>query len=131
MATSSLQDPTTSADANKVRAMDRQARKAAIAEYKEREPAWGVFSVTCLATGEKWVGRSRHVDTEQNGLWFTLKLGTSVFPSLQNAWRQHGGDSFEFDELERLREDSLDFGRMDKLRERQDYWRARLRASPL
>ena len=71
--------------------MDRQDRKAAIAAYKERKPAWGVFAVICTATGETWVGRSRHVDTERNGLWFMLKLGASVHPALQAAWRPRGG----------------------------------------
>src|SRR5262249_18716115 len=35
--------------------MDREDRRAAIAAYKERKPAWGVYAVICTATGEVWV----------------------------------------------------------------------------
>src|SRR6202012_5198379 len=62
--------------------MDRQGRKAAVAAYKERRPAHGVYGVICTLTGEAWVGCSRHVDTQQNGVWFTLRLGTSPHASL-------------------------------------------------
>ena len=111
--------------------MDRLDRKAAIAAYKERKPAFGVFAVICSATGEAWVGCSRHVDTQQNGLWFTLRLGTSPHGSLQAAWSQHGEKAFRFEELERLREDFPEFARMDELKKRQSLWRSRLQAAAL
>jgi hypothetical protein len=56
--------------------MDRAARKAAVAAYKQRKPAYGVFAVICTATGEAWVGQSRHLDAQQNGLWFVQVRGT-------------------------------------------------------
>ena len=111
--------------------MDRQERKAAIAAYKERKAAYGVFAVVCTATGEVWVGRSRHVDSQQNGLWFTLGLGTSPHASLQAAWAQHGQREFRFEELERLRDDFPDMLRADELKKRQALWCARLQASAL
>jgi len=111
--------------------MDRQERKAAVAAYKEREPAYGAFAVVCTATGEVWVGRSRHVDSQQNGLWFTLRLGTSPHVSLQAAWKQHGERDFRFEELERLRDDFPEILRVDELRKRQALWSARLQASEL
>jgi hypothetical protein len=111
--------------------MDRQDRKAAIAAYKERKPAWGVYAVICTATGEAWVGRSRHLDTQKNGLWFALKQGGSPFASLQAAWRLHGESEFRFEELERLREDFSELGRLDEIKRRQTLWLARLHASAL
>ena len=111
--------------------MDRQSRKAAIAAYKERKPAYGVFAVICNATGEAWVGVSSHVDTEQNGLWFGLRLGTSPFAALQAPWKAHGEAEFRFEELERLREDFPQLSRGDELKKRQALWRARLQASNL
>jgi hypothetical protein len=111
--------------------MKPQDRKAAIATYKERGPAYGVYAVICNATGEAWVGRSRHVDTQQNGLWFSLKLGTSPHMSLQAIWDQHGEGDFRFEELERLREDYPALSRWDELKKRQDIWKARLDASCL
>jgi hypothetical protein len=111
--------------------MDRETRKAAVAAYKQRKAAHGVFAVVCTASGEAWVGRSRHLDTQQNGLWFALRHGSSPHRSLQAAWRLHGPDDFRFEELERLRDDFPPLGRPDELKRRQSLWTARLHASPL
>lgn len=111
--------------------MDRQARKAASAAYKERKPAFGVFGVICTATGQVWVGQSRHVDTQQNGLWFTLKHGSSPHRTLQAAWSAHGEGAFRFEELERLREDFPALSRPDGLKRRQALWAQRLHAGLL
>ena len=111
--------------------MDRKDRKAAIATYKEREPAWGVYAVICNATGEAWVGHSRHVDNQQNGLWFTLRLSQNRNATLQAAWSLHGEGQFRFEELDRLRPDFPQIGRMDELKRRQALWRLRLQASVL
>lgn len=111
--------------------MDAHARKAAIAAYKERKPANGVFAVICTATGQAWVGRSRHLDTQQNGLWFALRHGSSPHRALQAAWALHGADAFRFEELERLRDDFPALTRPDELKRRQSIWTARLQADPL
>jgi hypothetical protein len=111
--------------------MDPSARKAAIAAYKDRKPAYGVFAVICTATGEAWVGQSRHVDTQQNGLWFALKHGGSPYRSLQAAWNLHGEGEFKFEELERLRDDFPALTRPDELKRRQSLWAARLQAVSL
>lgn len=111
--------------------MDLRDRKAAIAAYKERKPAYGVYAIICTATGDVWVGRSRHIDTQQNGMWFALRQGSSPHPSLQAAWTLHSEREFRFEELERLREDFPEFGRLDELKRRQALWRARLHASAL
>ena len=109
--------------------MGQQDRKAAVATYKERAPAFGVYAVICNSTGDVWVGRSRHVDTQKNGLWFSLKLGTSPHLSLQAVWKQHSEDDFRFEELDRLRDDYPPLLRWDELRKRLDLWKARLNAS--
>ena len=111
--------------------MDRQTRKAAVAAYKERPPAYGVFAVVCNATGQAWVGHSRHVDTRQNGLWFELRQGAGRCASLQAAWTEHGEPEFRFEELDRLRPDYPEIGRTDELKKREALWRHRLRAEPL
>jgi hypothetical protein len=111
--------------------MDRNARKSAVAAYKQRKPAYGVFAVICTATGETWVGQSRHIDSHQNGLWFGLKHGSSPYRSLQAAWARHGANDFRFEELERLRDDFPPLGRPDELKRRQSLWAERLRAQPL
>ena len=111
--------------------MDRQERKAAIAAYKERKAVWGVYAVICTATGETWVGCSRHLDNHQNGLWFALKAGACPHGSLQAAWTTHGEREFKFEALDFLPDDFPQLRRMDELRKRQAVWRARLRATAL
>lgn len=106
-------------------------RKALINDYKDRETVAGIFAVICSATGRAWVGQSRHIDTQQNGLWFALKLGGSPFKSLQAEWNAHGGDSFRFEQLDRLATDLSDMTRKDELKKRAALWIARLGAEAL
>jgi hypothetical protein len=111
--------------------MDREARKAAVAAYKQRKAAYGVFAVICTATGEAWVGQSRYLDAQQNGLWFGLRHGNSPHRSLQAAWKLHGQSDFRFEELERLRDDFPSLARSDEIKRRQAIWAARLHAIAL
>ena len=106
-------------------------RKALINDYKDRETVAGVFAVICSATGRAWVGQSRHIDTQQNGLWFALKLGSSPYKSLQAEWTVHGADSFRFEQLDRLTTDLSDMARKDELKKRAALWVARLEAELL
>lgn len=106
-------------------------RKALINDYKDRETIAGVFAVICSATGRAWVGQSRHIDTQQNGLWFALKMGGSPFRSLQAEWTAHGADSFRFEQLDRLSPDLSDMARKDELKKRAALWTARLEAEAL
>jgi hypothetical protein len=111
--------------------MDRSDRKAAIAAYKERKTPAGVYAVICSATGEAWVGRSSHVETQQNGLWFQLRQATHRSAALQAAWREHGEAEFRFEILDYLPEDTSALMRDDELKKRAELWAARLRATVL
>ena len=106
-------------------------RKALIADYKDRETVAGVFAVICSATGRAWVGQSRHIDTQQNGLWFSLKFGSSSFKSLQAEWNAHAPEDFRFEQLDRLSPDLSDMARKDELKKRAALWVARLSADAL
>jgi len=108
--------------------MNRQDRKAAISAYKDIKTASGVYAVTCSVTGETWVGSSRHLDTQQNGLWFQLRLGGARNPQLQAAWTQHGANAFSFEALERLPDDLSDMARKDELKRCEAAWREQLNA---
>ncbi len=111
--------------------MNKQDRKAAVAAYKERKTVAGVYAVICSATGQSWVGRSRHVETQKNGLWFTLRLGGCRHADLQAAWREQGEAQFRFEELDRLPIDISDLRRPDELKRRAALWTARLQAEAL
>lgn len=111
--------------------MDVANRKAAVAAYKERKTAAGVFAVRCAATDQAWVGESRHLDTQQNGLWFALKHGSCLNRGLQAAWTAHGEDAFRFEPLERLADELSPYLLRTTLKERGGFWRTKLGAERL
>jgi hypothetical protein len=111
--------------------MNQQDRKAAVAAYKEIKTISGVFAIICTATGETWVGQSRHIDTQQNGLWFSLRQGGCRHSVLQQAWRLHGEENFRFEQLDRLPEDISNLLRGGELKKRAALWVARLQATAL
>ena len=111
--------------------MDKQDRKSAIAQYKERKSACGIYAVICTFTGEAWVGISRNLEAQKNSMWFTLNTGSGPFQSLLAAWAEHGEREFRFEELDRLKDDFSTILRADELRKRQKLWLERLHALPI
>jgi hypothetical protein len=109
--------------------MKNDARKAAIAAYKERKSAAGIYAVRCTASGEVWVGQSPNLDTVQNRVWFTLRVAGNLNRALQNAWNDHGPESFVLDVVEQLEEDDLAYSRDALLKERLAHWRSELGAA--
>ncbi|HEX9954812.1 MAG TPA: GIY-YIG nuclease family protein [Allosphingosinicella sp.] len=106
-------------------------RKAAVAAWKERKSAPGIYVVRCTASGESWVGRAPDLATMQTRLWFTLRMGSNPHRALQAAWRLYGGEHFSFKEVERL-EDDLSPGLMQaRLRTRLDHWAEQLGAAKI
>ena len=55
--------------------MDKSRRKELMQQYADRGPQTGVFAVRNAATGEVWVGQSKNIDKQQNGLWARLRGG--------------------------------------------------------
>jgi hypothetical protein len=109
--------------------MNKDERKAAVAAYKERKPAAGIFAVRCAPSGQVWVGQTPNLGTIQNRIWFTLRLGTSSNRDLQSAWSAHGGENFTFEPLEQLEDEELPYVRDAVLKERALHWRSMLNAS--
>ena len=105
--------------------MDKARRKEIARTYKERVPQQGIFAVHCA--GRTWVSASRHLDTQQNGLWFQLRQGGHPNAALQATWKAQGEAAFAFEVLEEVKNenplliDSL-------LKEREQHWRTTLGA---
>jgi hypothetical protein len=106
----------------------KDTRKAALAAYRERKVAGGIFAVRCLASGQLWVGAAPDLSTIQNRLWFALRQGASPNKPMQAAWRDHGAENFAFEEVERLAEEADPYLRDIKRKERLDHWRAAMGA---
>jgi len=108
-----------------------ERRKAAIAAYKERKAAVGIFAVRCASAGAVWVGQTRDLDKVWNRISFSLRSGADPRRDLQAAWNAHGGAGFAFEPLEKLKDESLDFAMQSALDERTAFWRAKLGAAAI
>jgi hypothetical protein len=97
-------------------------RKAAIAAYKERKTAGGIYAVLCRPLSQRWIGRTADLDKIQNRLWFTLRQGASPHTSLQTAWNTHGPDAFALEVVEKIDDEALDFVRERLFAERLVHW---------
>ena len=111
--------------------MKRDARKAAIAAYKERKASAGIYGVRCIASDAVWVGHWLDVETIRTRIWFTLRQGTYPNKGLQDAWQLHGEAQFTFEVFERIEEEATPYLVAAKLKERADHWRVTLRAYPI
>lgn len=109
--------------------MKGEARKAAIAAYKERKVVGGIYLVRCEASGEVWVGQWPDIETIQTRLWFTLRQRTNPHKELLEAWCRHGEAQFRFEVLEKLEEEKSSYIRASKLKEKASYWREKLGAN--
>jgi hypothetical protein len=108
--------------------MKTEDRKAAIAAYKKRKNAAGIFAIRCATSSQAWVGQTLNLDTIQNRIWFSLRVGSNSNRDLQSAWSAHGGDNFRFELLEQLKDEELPYVRDALLKERATYWRSALNA---
>lgn len=112
--------------------MDKAARREAVRDYKERKDVPGVFRITCSLSGEVWVGSSRNLPTQQNGIWFQLKLGSARSKTMQAAWKLHGGDTFAFSVVEEIETEDVEiYVLQQRMKERLTHWRQALGAGPV
>lgn len=111
--------------------MQRNDRKAALAAYKERKVAAGIFALRCPEAGLVWVGQAQDMSAIWNRTGFTLRHGLHASRDLQTAWNERGGQGFVFEELERFDAEALAIGRARILNERLAHWAATLRAAKL
>lgn len=109
--------------------MKSEDKKAAIAAYKERKTVAGIYLIRCGTSGQAWVGETPNLDTIQNRIWFSLRMGSHSNRDLQSAWPAHGGDDVTFEVLERLKDEEPPYVRDTLLKERAAHWRSTLNGS--
>lgn len=110
--------------------MTANRKKDLVREYKERKTRPGIFSVRCVAEDAAWTGTSRDLDSQQNGIWFQLRMGNHMNKALQQAWNRHGADAFRFEILEVVEDDNPEMIGL-LLKDREVYWRERSGATKL
>jgi hypothetical protein len=109
--------------------MDKQSRRQVVRDYKERKISQGIFAVRCTVTAEVWVGQSRNLGQQQNGIWFGLRQGGHPNPTLRAAWAAHGEAAFAFEVLETIPDRDLSaYALANLLKDRDTHWRAQLAA---
>ncbi|MBX3480687.1 MAG: GIY-YIG nuclease family protein [Caulobacter sp.] len=107
-------------------------RKQLLRDYRERKTSAGAFAVRCSTTGEAWVGTTPDLATRQNGVWFSLRLGSHPNRALQAVWSREGEGAFSFEVLEALPdEDRSAYEQASKLKDLDKAWRERLGAAKL
>ena len=111
--------------------MKTDDKKAAITAYKKRKPVAGIFAVRCTASGHAWIGQTLNLDTVQNRVWFSLRVGSHSNRELQSAWATHGAAAFTFEPLEQLKDEDLPYVRASLLKEREIHWRSTLKGSAI
>lgn len=107
--------------------MHAEHKKEAVRAYKQRKRQMGIYAIVCVASGGTWVGQTRNLDTQQNHLWFALRLGSEHPASLQDAWNTHGQEAFRYDVVAQLADDETAYPEA-ALRELLATWRDRLGA---
>ncbi len=111
--------------------MKTEVKKAALAAYKERKTVAGIYALLCRPTGQRWAGRAPDIAKIQNRVWFSLRQNGHPHRDLQAAWKTHGAEAFQFEELERIEDEELSYVRERVLKERLLHWCESLPAQPL
>jgi hypothetical protein len=105
-------------------------RKELVREYKERRTRPGIFAIQCAPERISWIGASRDLDSQQNGIWFQLRMGNHMNKALQKAWNAHGADAFRFEILEVVEDDNAKLIGL-LLKDREAHWREQSGAAKL
>ena len=84
--------------------------------------------MTCVPTGERWVGSTNELGTVKNRIWFRSTSATPPWRELQAAWNKHGADAVTYEEIDRLDEDLEPFAKQTELKDRLAAWREKLGA---
>ena len=112
--------------------MRQDARKAAVAAYKERTAEPGLYALTCTPSGERWVGGAPDLSTIENRLRFALRHASTPHRSLAAAARAHGEPAFAFEVLERIEEEDASPELIAALlKSRLQHWRETLGATAI
>ena len=100
--------------------MENSRKKDLVREYKERKAQPGIVAVRC--TDAIWVGASRNVETQKNGIWFQLRMGNHMNRAMQAAWTAQGGEAFTFEVLEVIEDENPQLIDL-LLKDRETHWR--------
>lgn len=98
---------------------DAARKKELLEAYKHRKPPMGVIALTCLETGEAFLGASKDTQADFNSVCFKLTAGGFPNRRLQQLWNQYGRQGFALTVLKPLehKEGQDDAARLEQLRQ--------------
>lgn len=105
------------------------ARKSAVAAYKERKPEAGVFALRHAVSGAVWVGATPTLATIENRLRFERGLGGRLPAELVQLWT--ADDAVRFEVVHRLDPERVPFLKAADYRALAAEWAVRLGARAL
>ena len=109
--------------------MDKERKRQIVRDYKEKSATPGIFAVRCLTTDERWIGPSRNLEAQQNGIWFQLRMGNHRVKAMQAAWNTHGEENLVYEIVEAFEDEDLTpYLLQSMLKERLAYWREKFGA---
>jgi hypothetical protein len=82
--------------------MDKQEKRRAVAQYKERLQQGGVYAIRCKESGKILLLGTTDIPGSRNRFEFAQSTGGCVHPKLRADWEQYGGRTFEFEIVETL-----------------------------
>jgi len=82
--------------------MNKEERKARIAEYSMAKRPAGVYRLVHVDSGKSYVGSTVDTDAMKNRLEFELNMGFSMKKALLADWRTYGAEAFRYEVLERF-----------------------------
>ena len=106
-------------------------KKEAIRKFKEQEIPRGAYAVRCASNNRVWVGASRNLNSAKNLIWFSLRQGNYLEPTLQAEWNAQGEANFHYEILETLDGKVLAMEVSDLLKAKKQAWIALLGAEAL
>ena len=107
--------------------VDKSRRQELLQQFSDRPPQNGVFALKNSITGEVWIGVSRNLDTQVNGLRVRLKSNQHASKDVQASWNAHGEDAFIYEIVERFPETDPHVIEL-KRTERAAHWREQFNA---
>lgn len=109
--------------------MDKEKRRAAMANYRLVQPPAGIYTLRFTDSDMVWVGAARDLTKIENRHRFELRIGSHRCSPLQQAWLAFGEDKFAFNPIETLDPDTPEISRERILKERRTHWAAELGAT--
>lgn len=83
--------------------LDRQKKKELSSAYQQTIRPMGIYAIRNTKNGKILVDSTLDLDGARNRLTFSKQTNLNSVIELRQDWQQYGADSFEFEELDRIK----------------------------